>query len=93
MQGDEFAGEFYSEEIEARFEKEPLLEKRPGLPSGFIWRGREYHVVELRREWHDYRKRGKSAAFYEKERGAYWVQASQRRGGAPGAWAAITIAF
>ncbi|MFQ5857700.1 MAG: DUF6504 family protein [Anaerolineae bacterium] len=27
-----------------------------------------------------YSKRGKSAAFYEKERGAYRVQASQRRG-------------
>jgi len=80
MKGDEFGGEFYSEEIEACFEEEPLLEKRPGLPSGFIWRGREYRIVELQREWHDYRKRGKSAAFYEKERGAYWVRASQRRG-------------
>jgi len=80
MKGDESGGEFYSEEIEACFEEEPLLEKRPGLPSGFIWRSREYRVIELQREWHDYRKRGKSAAFYEKERGAYWVQASQQRG-------------
>jgi hypothetical protein len=72
--------EFYSEEIEVQFAEGPLLEKRPGLPAAFIWRGREYHVVELHQEWHDYRKRGRSRAFYEKERGAYWVKASRRRG-------------
>jgi len=72
--------EFFSEEIEVWFEVEPLLEKRPGVPDGFTWRGREYRIVQLLREWHDYRKRGKTAAFYTKERGAYWVKASERRG-------------
>ncbi|MFB0546129.1 MAG: DUF6504 family protein [Anaerolineae bacterium] len=72
--------DFYSEEIKVHFAKEPLLEKQPGLPTSFTWRGREYRIVELLKEWHDYRKRGRTAAFYEKERGAYWVRASQRRG-------------
>jgi hypothetical protein len=76
----EFHSEFYSEEIEVQFAEEPVLEKRPGLPTGFIWRGRAYRIVELRKEWHNYHKRGRSRAFYEKERGAYWVKASQRRG-------------
>lgn len=72
--------EIYADEIEVRFEKEPALEKRPGLPAAFTWRGREYVIVDLLREWHDYRKRGKSKAFYEKERGSYRARASQRRG-------------
>lgn len=72
--------EIYADEIEVCFEKEPTVEKRPGPPAAFTWRGREYVIVELIREWHDYRKRGKSKAFYEKERGSYWVRASQRQG-------------
>ena len=32
--------EFYAEEIEVRFEEEPLLEKRPGPPSAFASRSR-----------------------------------------------------
>ncbi|MBC7250995.1 MAG: hypothetical protein H5T62_12015 [Anaerolineae bacterium] len=71
---------FISEEIEALFDREPALEKRTGVPDGFIWRGRPYRVVSLLREWHDYTPRGKSKAMYEKERGAYWVKASHRRG-------------
>ncbi len=72
--------EFYAEEIEVRFEKEPTLEKKPGLPAAFTWRGQEYVIVELLGEWHDYRKRGTSEAFYEKERGSYWVTKTQRQG-------------
>ena len=72
--------ELYTDEIEVRFEKEPTVEKRPGLPAAFTWRGREYVIVELVKEWHDYRKRGKSKAFYEKERGSYWARASKRQG-------------
>jgi hypothetical protein len=72
--------EFYAEEIEVRFEKEPTLEKKPGLPAAFTWRDREYVIVELLGEWHDYRKRGASKAFYEKERGSYWVGNTQRHG-------------
>jgi hypothetical protein len=72
--------EIYADEIEVRFEEEPILKKKPGLPAAFTWRGREYVVVELLKEWHDYRKRGKTRALYEKERGSYWVHASKRRG-------------
>jgi hypothetical protein len=72
--------EFYSDEIQVRFEREPTLEKKPGLPAAFIWRGREYVIVELMREWHDYRQRGKTKAFYERERGSYPAKSSQRRG-------------
>ncbi len=72
--------EFYAEEIEVRFDKEPTLEKKPGLPAAFTWRGQEYVIVELLGEWHDYRKRGTSKTFYEKERGTYWVTKTQRQG-------------
>ena len=72
--------EFYADEIEVRFEQEPVLEKKPGVPASFIWRGREYGIVELLTEWHDYRKRGKTKAFYKKERGSYWVESGERQG-------------
>ncbi|MFQ6015013.1 MAG: DUF6504 family protein [Anaerolineae bacterium] len=72
--------EFHADEIEVRFEQEPLLEKKPGLPAAFTWQGQEYRIVELLSEWHDYRKRGKTAAAYVKEKGTYWVRASQRSG-------------
>jgi len=72
--------EFYVDEIEVRFDREPVVQKRPGLPAAFTWRGREYVIVGLIQEWHDYRKRGKSKTLYEKERGAHWVKSAQRRG-------------
>jgi hypothetical protein len=72
--------EFYADEIEVRFDQEPVFEKKPGRPSAFAWRGHEYLVVEVLKEWHDYRKRGKSEVLYERERGSYWVKKSQRRG-------------
>jgi hypothetical protein len=72
--------EFYADEIEVRFEQEPVLGKRPGPPSAFTWRGREYVVVEMLKEWHDYRRRGKTKTLYERERGSYWVKKGQRRG-------------
>ena len=72
--------EFYVDEIEVRFDREPVVQKRPGLPAAFTWRGWEYVIVELLQEWHDYRKRGKTKMLYEKERGAYWVKSAQRRG-------------
>lgn len=72
--------EFYVDQIEVRFERQPVLEKRPGLPAAFTWRGREYVIAELLQEWHDYRKRGKSRTLYERERGAYWVKKAEGRG-------------
>lgn len=72
--------EFYADEIEVHFDEEPVLEKKPGVPSSFVWRGREYAVAELLMEWHDYRVRGKTKAFYKKERGSYWVKRGARQG-------------
>lgn len=52
---------FIGESIEALFDVAPLLEKKPGCPDGFNWRGRTYRVVEMISEWHDYRRRGRMA--------------------------------
>ena len=72
--------EFISEEIEVHFDKPPLLEKRPGAPDGFSWRGHRYRVEEVLQEWHDYRRRDKVRLQYIKEKGAYWERASRQRG-------------
>ena len=50
---------FIGEEIEVRFDKLPMLEKKPGCPQGFIWRRKECQIVEMHSEWHDYSRRGK----------------------------------
>lgn len=78
--GGELPVRFIGEPVEALFDRPPSLEKRSGVPDGFIWAGRIYRVVAVLREWHDYRLRGKSLAFYIKERGSYRAKAAQRRG-------------
>lgn len=52
---------FISEPVEAVFEQPPALEKKPGCPDGFTWRGEVYQVVELLAEWQDYQRRGRMA--------------------------------
>ncbi|MBI4770764.1 MAG: hypothetical protein HY784_10250 [Chloroflexi bacterium] len=52
---------FIGEPIEALFDRPPALEKKPGCPDGFIWRGEIYRVAEMLAEWHDYRRRGRMA--------------------------------
>ncbi len=52
---------FIGEPIEALFHEAPLLEKKPGCPDGFNWRGKTYRVLEMISEWHDYRRRGRMA--------------------------------
>lgn len=52
---------FISETIEVFYEQSPALEKKPGCPTGFIWRSEEYQIVELLSEWHDYRRSGRMA--------------------------------
>ena len=37
-------------------------------------------MTALLREWHDYRQRGKTKAFYTKEKGSYRAKATERRG-------------
>jgi hypothetical protein len=52
---------FISEPIKAIFDEKPALEKRPGCPDKFIWRGEEFQVVDLLSEWHNYQRRGRMA--------------------------------
>ena len=66
--------------IQVAYDRPPALEKRPGPPDGFTWEGRDYRVAAVLREWHDYRQRGKTRAFYVKERGSYRAKAAERRG-------------
>lgn len=52
---------FIAEEIEVLYDQLPALEKKPGCPAGFIWRGESYEIVDMISEWHDYRRRGRMA--------------------------------
>ena len=50
-----------NEPIEPVFLLPPLLEKRPTVPSAFIWRNEHLDIVEVLEEWSDYRRRGRMA--------------------------------
>jgi hypothetical protein len=52
---------FISEPIEVNFQKPPALEKIPGPPASFTWRGETYIILEMLNEWHDYGRRGRMA--------------------------------
>lgn len=52
---------FVGEPIEVHYNQPPVLDKKPGLPDGFTWRGRRYQVTRLLSEWHDYHRRGRYA--------------------------------
>ncbi|RPI32643.1 MAG: hypothetical protein EHM70_08415 [Chloroflexota bacterium] len=52
---------FISEPVEVRFDKPPMIEKKPGPPDEFIWRGTTYRIVEILSEWIDYQRRGRMA--------------------------------
>jgi len=53
---------FIGEPIQVQFDQPPALEKRPGCPDRFVWRGEVYRIVEKLNEWHDYTRRGRMAA-------------------------------
>ncbi len=48
---------FISEPITVAFDEAPALEKKPGCPDAFIWRGTTHRILEVQREWHDYGRR------------------------------------
>jgi hypothetical protein len=50
---------FINEAIDVFFDQPPGLEKKPGPPSGFVWRGERFLIVEILSEWHDYQRRGR----------------------------------
>ena len=52
---------FIGERIQVEFDRPPALEKRPGCPDRFVWRGKAYQIVEKLSEWHDYSRRGRMA--------------------------------
>jgi hypothetical protein len=52
---------FISEDIEVLFDKPPALEKKPGCPDGFVWRGETYRVTASISEWSDFSRRGRFA--------------------------------
>ena len=71
---------FIDEPIEAQYDQPSALEKKPGCPDRFVWRGASFRVVEKLSEWHDYRLRGKTLSFYVKERGSFRAKAAERQG-------------
>ena len=52
---------FIGEPIEVEFDQPPALEKKPGCPNRFVWRGETYTIVETLSEWHDYGRKGRMA--------------------------------
>ena len=53
---------FVGEPIEAQFDEPPVMEKKPGRPDRFTWRGETHSVAELLAEWQDYARRGRMAS-------------------------------
>ncbi len=58
---DDNARRFIAEPIQVHFDRPPTLEKKPGCPDAFTWRGEVYQIVEKLSEWHDYTRRGRMA--------------------------------
>jgi hypothetical protein len=52
---------FIGESIDAVFDTDPVLEKKPGCPNAFTWRGDSFRIKEIISEWYDYRRRGRLA--------------------------------
>jgi hypothetical protein len=52
---------FISEPVEVYFEQAPVFEKIPDCPSGFVWRGERYQIMQTLAEWRDYTRRGRAA--------------------------------
>lgn len=52
---------FIGEEIEAFFDRPPMLSKKPGPPEAFFWRGEKFAILEVMVTWFDYRRRGDMA--------------------------------
>jgi hypothetical protein len=49
---------FIDEAIDVIFHHPPMYEKTPSCPDGFTWRGKEYAIVTLLAEWHDFSRHG-----------------------------------
>ncbi|MBU7014817.1 MAG: hypothetical protein HXS52_01630 [Theionarchaea archaeon] len=71
---------FYCEPITVTFASEPLLEKKPGPPSAFVWRETRYSVTAVLKMWHDYSVRGTLQSFYNEKRGNAPEMTQRERG-------------
>jgi hypothetical protein len=67
---------FIGEPIQALFDEPPQLEKSPGPPDKFIWRGERFQVTQVLQEWVDFRRRGRMARNMQPQHAA----AASRRG-------------
>ena len=52
---------FIGESIEVTFDTQPILEKKPGCPDTFSWRGESFRIMEIISEWVDYKRSGRMA--------------------------------
>lgn len=50
---------FIEEPIQVHFDQSPVLEKKPGCPQSFIWRGETFNVKKVISEWRDYERHGR----------------------------------
>ena len=68
--------QFINQEVEAFFTQAPALEKKPGSPAGFVWRGERFLILEILSEWHDYQRRGRMSRNMQPKH----ASAAERRG-------------
>jgi len=52
---------FIDQEIEVRFNRPPILTKKPGAPDGFRWGEESFKVCQVLSTWFDYQRRGRMA--------------------------------
>ncbi len=52
---------FYDDLIEVIFDVQPVREKTPDCPNGFIWNDQTYRVTEMLSSWSDFTRRGRAA--------------------------------
>lgn len=69
---------FIGEPVEVHFNQPPTLEKKPGPPDSFTWRGETFIITEILSEWHDYARYGRMARNMTAEH--------SRRAGQRGSW-------
>jgi len=53
---------FIGEGIAVEWDKAPLWEKKPTCPARIIWGDERLEIVDLWKEWRDYRRRGRMAS-------------------------------
>jgi hypothetical protein len=68
--------QFVGEEIRAQFDKAPMLSKKPGSPSSFLWGQESFRVTETISQWFDYDRKGRMAKNMKDEN----LRQAKRRG-------------